>query len=126
MATYNFKQGEDIKITFEVKENGNNIDVSASPKIKCVLKSNSTIVKKYSLTQETDYGKLEIDGTDNWKVNLFVERSESALFPIGLIKAYLTVAFVDAEFADGIRVKEYPFTVGMVQKGETLEEDMSI
>lgn len=127
MATYSFKQGEDIKIPLEVKDNGVSVDVSASPKIKCVLKTNNgTLVKKYSLTAETDYGVLEVDATDNWTVNLFIERSESVAFPLGILKAYLSVAFVDAGFPDGIRVKEYPFTVGMVFKGETTEEDMTI
>ena len=126
MATYNFKQGEDVKIPLEVKDNGVSVDVSASPKIKCVLKSNGTVVKKYSLTAETDYGVLEVDATDNWKVNLLIERSESVVFPQGMLKAFLSVAFVDVSFPDGIRVKEYPFTIGVVLKGETTEEDMTV
>ncbi len=127
MATVNFNQGENVKLMLQVKDNGANVDVSSAPKIKCVLKTNDgTIVKKYSNTAETDYGVLMVDSVNNYQINVFVEREESLLFPVGLLRATLIIAFIDVSFPNGERVKEYPFTIGWVYLGQAKDENMSI
>lgn len=127
MANVNFRQGEDVKLLLQIKKDGVTIDVSSAPKIKChLMKPDNTLVWKYSLLEETDYGKLEVDSINNYQVNVLVERSESKNFPVGLLKAVVAVSFIDTDFPDGIRVQEYSFTPAYVLKGNLLDEDMDV
>ncbi len=118
MADFSFKQGEDKKVIVEIIKNGANVDVSAAPKIQAKLYVGTTEQKRYSLTPEADYGTLEVDGTDNWKVNIFLERADTKLWPVGIISIAVVVEFTDVTFPEGTRSEEYQFKVGRVLEGK--------
>ena len=117
MAT-TFKQGEDKKISVAVIEGGTAIDLTTCTNIKAVVKVSNTEMKKYSLQEETDNGKLDVDQTETNKVNIFIEREESKNFPTGNITIILLCAFPNTDFVDGIEVREFKFSIGRVVLGE--------
>lgn len=124
MADYSFKQGEDKKILLVVSKDGTHLDISAATKIMAKMLINDVFAKNYSLTPEADYGTLEVDGTNNFQVNLFVERSDSKIFPVGVISIALDIEFIDTTFPAGTRTEEYSFRVGRVLVGQGMDLDL--
>jgi len=121
MAILIFKQGEDIKLSVEVTETPA-IDFNTATAIKAILKVGGVEQKKYSLSPITPYATLEVDGVADNKVNIFVEREDSSLFPTGVVTIDLVAAFPDITFPDGNKVREFNFTVAKVQTGSAKDE----
>lgn len=122
MAAVSFKQGEDQKIELMVIEGGAAVDISTCTNIKAIVKLNNIEQKRYALISETDHGTLEVDATVTNQANIYVERDESKNFPVGAITVILLCAFTDVDFSDGIRVREYKFSIGRVSQGEGIDE----
>ena len=115
---YSFKQGEDKTIVLEVLLAGAQVDVSTATKIKGNFNINGETAKIYALAPSANEGVIELEGVDNWKLNLFVERIDSKLFDVGVITIVLVIEFTDATYPDGNEVTEYEFSVGSVQEGK--------
>ena len=125
MADFSIKQGEDKKVMLTVTQGGSNIDVSTAPKIMAKLLIGGVFAKNYSLTPEADYGTLEVDGTNNYQVNLFIERADSKLFPVGIMTVALVVEFTDTSFpVTGTRTQEWAYTIGRVSVGQGIDLDL--
>ena len=116
MAT-TFKQGEDKKISVQVIENGLPTNLTVCTNIKAQLFVNNILQTKYALIPETDHGTLAVDATNNNQCNIYVERDDSKNFPVGACSICLLCAFPNAEFTDGIEVREFTFQVGRVAPG---------
>ncbi len=117
MADNSIKQGEDKKIPLVIKKAGVNVDISDAVDIKAKLLIGGKFVKNYSLTPETDHGTLELDGVNNYQVNLFLERADTISFPLGKMTLALVIAFEDTDFPNGERNEEFPFNLGIVRVG---------
>lgn len=117
-----FQQGESVKISVNVVDAGVAKDLTNCVSIKAILNVNNIQQKRYSLVPETDHGTLEVDADIENQVNIYVQRGESRMFPVGAITIILLCAFPDPNFEDGIEVQEYKFNVGRVSLGEGINE----
>lgn len=124
MADYSFKQGEDKKVSVIIVKSGTQEDVSGCPKIMAKVCIGTVEVKGYSLTPEADFGTLEVDGTNNYQINLFFEREDTKLWPTGVITVAVVVQFTDMTFPEGTRSEEYTFKVGRVLQGLGIDLDL--
>lgn len=122
MTPINFKQGEDVKITIEVTETPA-ISFATATSIKALLKVNGIEQKKYSLNTTTNYGILEVDTVPS-KINIFVDRTESATFPVGNVTIDIVAEVPNLDFPDGNQVREWNFNAGRVTVGSAKDEIM--
>lgn len=119
---YSFKQGEDKKISLEVLNTaGAQVDMSVALKIKANFRVGGTVQKIFSITPASNEGTMEVDGVNNYQLNLFVERIDSINFPTGVITIDVIATFTDAEFPDNDRAEEFNFSVGSVKEGKTTD-----
>ena len=124
MADFSIRQGEDMKVLLPVVSNGTNVNISACPKIMAALLIGDQVVKNYSLTPEADYGTLEVDGTNNWQVNLFILRAESKSFPIGVMSVVLLCEFTDETFPSGTRTEQFFYRIGRCLESKGIDLNM--
>lgn len=116
-----FKQGEDKIVPVDAFEADGTtaVNISACTDIKVALKVNGTLVYVYSLSPNTDEGKLTKDGAITNRVLLQVERSQSKNFAEGQLTAILVVLFTDTDFEeDGKKAVEFKINCGKIIKGE--------
>jgi hypothetical protein len=118
-----FRQGDDAIVPIVVTQTPS-IDFTEAEDIIVSLYNGSDIQKKYSLNTKTDYGVVEVDGTDKNQLNVFVEREHSIDFSIGTLKAYVLAVFINAEFPDGKETKSWEITCARVTTGKALDEEL--
>lgn len=118
------KQGEDSVVSLQIFDrSGVAINLSAMPGIKAFIKVNDIEQpKRYSLTPATGEGELDVNGTVTNQVDIILERTETAAYPIGIMKAVVLVSKTDSTFSDGNKVSEYSGKIGAVQLGEGKSE----
>jgi len=125
MAIFILKQGEDKLASVFIKDsNGNAVDVSVCGEIRAILLVDGVEQKRYSLTEQTDYGKLEVDEDISNKLNIFLEREDTKDFAEGIVSIAVLFSFPDALFVDETREEEYMFTIGRIVKGFTKTETL--
>jgi hypothetical protein len=124
MADYSFKQGESKKITFALINNGVAVDLTNFLNVKVDLYVNDTVrVKQFSVTANSGDGKCEVDLTGLVKnlVDIYIERSDSVIFPTGPMKAVVLVDMPNADFPSGSEIKTYILRPGVVIAGVSLD-----
>lgn len=115
---FKLKQGEDFVLEINVLDDENRlVDLSNVTTLRVGLSVRNSLVKKYSDVELTGYGYCEIDPYEASKINVFITRDESSLFPIGDL--YATVLL---EIPGIPLTNEYTYLVGLIERGILKDE----
>lgn len=121
-----FQQGESVEIDVDLTETGTAFTATGALQLVVVLKiltPSGALVEafKYALVPITGYGKLVLQTPT--QARLYVEDSESRLFPTGVLFADPTVRMPDANFpSTGKQTKLDSPNLGRVEPGHTLNQ----
>jgi len=118
MPVYTLQQGESRKVELVVLSDDNQspVDLTLATKVHVLLYVGVEKVAQYSDLGESGYGICEKDATVTNKVNVFLERSQTQLYPVGPLSAIVLVEFDDPDFIEG-KTDEYKVIVGTVRIG---------
>lgn len=118
---YIFRQGESKRIVVELKDRqGAEFSLATATQIKAQLyiqgKEDTKI--QFALTPESTETALFINGDDNFKIDLPVDRDNSKLLDSGILKVDVIVKLPDTDMIDGDGIVEFaPINVGSLEKG---------
>lgn len=114
------KQGEDlIAEIIVIDEDNKKVNLTNATKMRIGLYVRGTNVFKY--VDEVNelpiigYGHCEINSINNYQIDVFITREQSASFPIGDVIATVLLEFPDIQLTD--KRLEYSYSIGSIEKG---------
>jgi len=123
------KQGEDKVLNILVTDsNGVAVNCDFATSIRCGLIVKNVILKKYLDPVKEDmidgYGEILLDSLKTNQLNIFLDREDSKLFPVGYLYASLLITFEDIDLT--YKTTEYTYLVGLIEKGVMKDENIVI
>lgn len=122
---YSIRQGESKRIVVEVKDKlGANFPLTGATQIKAKVYIQGQEGKLiYALNPGQGENACFINVTDNYKLDIPMDREETKLLNTGILLVDVLVKKADATMIDGDGVTEFaPFVVGAIEKGYMKDE----
>lgn len=118
---YIFRQGESKRVLVELKDRtGADFPVNTATQIKAQLyiQGKPDVKVMFALAPESTDVALFINGTDNFIIELPIDREQSKLLDSGSLCVDVVVKKPNTDMIDGDGVTEFaPITLGTLEKG---------